>query len=64
MEEKPEIEEKLDGFDKEKKKNPPGNCIKHIPKNLESQPLNLPMILGSPGNRKLCEVSEEFQEVK
>lgn len=30
----------------------------------DSIPLSLPVILGSPGNRKLCEVSEGFHEAK
>lgn len=53
-------EEKLNGFNKEEKT--PGNFIKNSPKNLG--PLNLSVILGSPGNRKLCEVSEGLHEAK
>lgn len=55
-------EGKLDGFNKEEKTS--GKFIRHGSKNLESQILNLPVILGGPGNRKLCEVSERFHESK
>lgn len=45
------MEEKLDGFSKEKKT--PGNHIKHTPKNWESQTPKCLTVVGSPGHQEL-----------
>lgn len=56
------MQEKLDGRNKEGRI--PENFLKHSPKTWIVKPLNFPTILGSPGNRKLCAVSEGIHEAK